>query len=119
MDRERLARLDDVLAEAHDRHGHVREVVSALDLVDEAHEPGVLVVDDDVDDLRVEDLAELVADEIVDRLQLELAGDRFLDAVDQRELGIPLPGLVEEASVLERDAEAGGERVEELDVGRR
>ena len=51
-------------------------------------EPARLVVDGDVDDLRVEDLLELVADEVVDRLRIELAGDRGLDAVDQRQLGV-------------------------------
>ena len=74
-------------------------------------QPGRLVEDADVDDLRVEDLLDLVADDVVDRLQLELAGDRLLHAVDQRELGVPLPGLVHEPRVLERDAEAAGERV--------
>ena len=64
----------------------------------------------DVDDLRVEDLLDLVADDVVDRLQLELAGDRLLDAVDQRQLGVPLPRLVDEAGVLERHAEAARER---------
>ena len=48
------------------------------------------VEDADVDDLGVEDLLDLVADDVVDRLQFELSGDRLLDAVDQRELGVPL-----------------------------
>ena len=81
--------------------------------------PGVLVVDGDVDDLRVEDLAQLLADDVVDRLLVELAGDRLLDAVDHRELGDPLPRLVDEPCVLERDAEACGKRAEELDVATR
>ena len=71
----------------------------------------------DVDDLGVEDLLDLVADDVVDRLQLELAGERRLDAVDQRELGVALPGLVDEPRVLERDAEAAGERRQEPLVG--
>ena len=57
---------------------------------------------------------ELVADVIVDRLRIELAGDGRLHAVDERELGITLPRLVDEPRVLERDAEAGGERFHEL-----
>ena len=51
-----------------------------------------------------------VADQVVDRLRVELAGDRLLDAVDQRQLGVPLPRLVDQPRVLERDAEAAGER---------
>ena len=78
---------------------------------------GRLVVDADVDDLRVEDLLEPVANEVVDRLLVELAGDRRLHAVDQRELRVALPGLVDEPRVLERDTEAGGERLQELLVG--
>ena len=74
------------------------------------------VVDADVDDLRVEDLLELVADDVVDRLQLELAGERGLHAVDQCELGVPLPRLVHEARVFERDAEAAGKRRQQANV---
>jgi hypothetical protein len=73
------------------------------------HQAGGLVVDANVDDLGVEDLLELVAHEVVDRLRIELAGDRRLHAVDQCELGVPLPGLMNEPRVLERDAEAAGQ----------
>ena len=79
-------------------------------------EPGRLLVDADVDDLRVEDVPDLVADRVVDRLRLELAGDRVLDAVDQRQLGVPLPRLVHEPRVLERDAQAAGQRRQQADV---
>ena len=48
-------------------------------------------------------------------LEVELAGDPLLDAVDDRELGVALLGfleqalrLVEQARVLERDAHARG-----------
>jgi hypothetical protein len=44
-----------------------------LDHVREADQPARLVVEDDVDDLRVEDFLELVSDELVDRLRVELA----------------------------------------------
>ena len=106
-----------MLAEADQRDRLVREPLAALDHVREAEEARGLVEDRDVDDLGVEDLLELVADEVVDRLRVELAGDRRLDAVDQRELGIPLPGLVDEPRVLEGDAEAAGERRQQPLVG--
>ena len=80
-------------------------------------QPGGEVVDADVDDLRVEDLLDLVADDVVDRLHLELAGERRLDAVDQCQLGVPLPRLVHQAGVFECDAEAPGQRVEQLPIG--
>ena len=88
----------------------VLEPLAALDRVREVMRPGRLVEIADDDDLGVEDLPDLVADDVVDRLRVELAGDRRLDAVDQRELGVPLPGLVDEAGVVEGDAEAAGER---------
>ena len=68
-------------------------------------------------------VAELVADEVVHRLHVELCGEAVLDAVDDRQLGGALVGLgqeplglVEQAGVLEGDAEAGGEGVEQPDV---
>ena len=67
-----------------------------------------MVEDSDVDDLGVEDLADLVADEVVHGLHVELRGEALLDAVDDRELGGALVRLgqqslrlVEEARVLE------------------
>ena len=72
----------------------------------------------------VEDLAQLVADQIDDGLEVELGGHAFLDAVDDRELGGALLGLlqqplrlVEQARVLERHAHARGDRREQADLG--
>ena len=45
---------------------------------------------------------------------LELTGQRVLHAVDQRELGVPLPRLMHEPRVLERHAQAGGKRLQQL-----
>ena len=59
----------------------------------------------------IEDLADLVADRVVDALHVELGGERLLHAVDDRELGRALLALleqalrlVEQARVFERDA---------------
>ena len=72
----------------------------------------------------LEHFAQLVADQVDDRLEVELGGHALLDAVDDRELGGALLGLleqalrlVEEARVLERDAHAVGERLQQADVG--
>ena len=69
-------------------------------------------------------LAQLVADEVDDGLEVELGGDALLDAVDDRELGGALLGLlqqalrlVEQARVLERDAHARGDGREQAHVG--
>ena len=94
-----------------------READASLDRVRVVRQPGGEVEDADVDDLGVEDLLDLVADDVVDRLQLELAGERLLDAVDQRELGVPLPRLVHQPRVLERDAQAARQRLQQLLVG--
>ena len=90
--------------------------LAALDDVREVHEPRRLVERRDRDDLRVEDLLDPVADGVVDRLRVELARDRVLHAVDQRQLGVPLPRLVHEPRVLERHAEAAGQRRQQADV---
>ena len=87
--------------EADQRHRLVREADAALDRVGEAQQTCLRVVDADVDDLRVEDVAELVADEVVDRLQLELAGEPLLHAVDERQLGNTLPCLVQQPRPLQ------------------
>ena len=82
------------------------------------------VVDADVDDLGVEDLLDLVADEVVHRLHVELCGEALLDAVDDRQLGGALVGLgqqalrlVEQPRVLEGDAQARCERRQQAHVG--
>ncbi len=84
---------------------------------------GLRVVDADVDVRLVEDLADLVAHRVVDPLHVELGGERLLDAVDDRELGRALLALleqalrlVEEPRVLQRDAHAVGERLQQAHV---
>ena len=103
VDHQRLPRLHHVLAEADQRDRLLIETLAALDHIGEVEKSARLVVDRDAHDLSVEDLLQPVADEVVDRLRVELAGDRRLDAVDQCQLGVSLPRLVDELSVLERD----------------
>ena len=120
LDDDRLAGLVDVPPEADQRDGDLGDVDAPLDPVREADDLSFRVVDGDVDDLRVEDVADLVADQLVHAAHLELLGQSLLDAVDDRELGSALVGLgeqalrlVEQSSVLECHAEARGERGEE------
>ena len=56
-----------------------------------------------------ENLAQLIADDVDDRLEFELGANRVLDAVDHRELGVSLPGLGRAFgdSTLERVDKAG------------
>ncbi len=74
--------------------------------------------------LGVEDLRDLVADEVDDRLEVELRGQALLDAVDDRKLRGTLLTLlekplrlVEEASVLEGHAHRVGQRLEQAHIG--
>ena len=82
------------------------------------------VVDADAYVCLVEDLADLVADRVVDALDVELGGERLLHAVDDRELGGALLGLLEQAlrlveqpRVFQRDAHAVGQRLQQPHVG--
>ena len=91
----------------------LREPDAALDRVEE---PDLVLLGSttaDVDDLGVEDRLDAVTDEVVHRLPVELLGKAVLDVVDQGQLGGPLVRLgqqplrlVEQAGVLEGDAEA-------------
>ena len=56
----------------------VREPHATLDDVREVDHPRVPIEDPDVDDLRVEDLLEAVADQVVHRLRLEVLGQATL-----------------------------------------
>ena len=116
-DQQRLARLEHVLREPGQRSRLRLQPLAALDQVRVMDEPGRLVDRRDRDDLRVEDVADPVADGVVDRLRVELARDRLLHAVDQRQLGVPLPRLVHQPRVLERHAEAARQRLQQLLVG--
>jgi hypothetical protein len=49
--------------------------------------------------VRAEDLADLVAHELVDQLDVELGGEALLDRVDDRELGGALLAFLVEALV--------------------
>ena len=84
-----------------------------------------LVVDPaDADVVALQHLAQLVADEVDDALEVQRAGHALLDAVDHRELGVALLGLlqqalrlVEQARVLQRDAHRRGDRLEQAHFG--
>ena len=111
---QRLARLQHVLRESADWTELGMKPLTSLDEVGVVREPGRLVERGDDDRLGVEDVSDPFADGVVDRLRLELACDRVLHAVDQRQLRVPLPRLVHEAGVLECDAEAARERLQQL-----
>src|SRR5207253_7675253 len=56
----------------------------------EMHQVGLRVVDTNANVRLVEDFADLVADRVVDALDVELRRQSFLHAVDDRELGVAL-----------------------------
>ena len=85
---------------------------------------GLCVVPADADVAGVEHLAQLVADQIDDGLEVELGRHALLDAVDDRELGGALLGflqqplrLVEQARVLQRHTHARGDGAEQAHLG--
>ena len=67
----------------------------------------------DVRDVGLERLAHALADELDQRVELELCRERLADAVHGRELGHALARLVDEPRVVERDAQAAGQRRQE------
>ena len=86
----------------------------------------IVVVPADADVVGVEDVAQLVADQVDDRLEVELGGHALLDRVDHRQLGRALLGfleqplrLVEQARVLECHAHAVRQRAQQAQVGLR
>ena len=54
---------------------------------------GLLVVGRDHDDLRVEDIADLVADQVIDGLNVEMLGKAQLNAADDLQLRLALGKL--------------------------
>ena len=112
VDQDRLPRLEDVLAQAHDRPLVAREPDASLQAECRAHRPGIEIEDCDVDNLRVEDVARALAHQLVHRLGLELGSEATLDVIDDRQLrGAPVClaqqalRLVEQARVLQRDTQ--------------
>ncbi len=100
-----------------DRDRLVLEPHPTLDDVREMDHPRVGVEDPDVDDLGVEDLLEAVTDQVVHGLGLEVLGQAALHRVDQGQLGVPLPRLLEQPGVLERDAQAPRQGREQARIG--
>src|SRR5215212_4966375 len=82
------------------------------------------VVEQDEHRRYVEDSADAFADGLGYRVEVELFRERFSDVVDDRKLGVPLLGLrektvrlIEQPRVLERHAQAAGERRQQADIG--
>ena len=95
-----------------------------LVIVQLVEEVGFRVVPRNADVAGLENLAHLVADQVDDRLEVELGGHALLDAVDDRQLGRALLGLlqqplrlVEQAGVFERHAHGGDDGLQQAHVG--
>ena len=122
---EGLLRLDDDGRQAGaelDRIGV--DALAGCDLVREADHVRGLFVEADEERGRREDAAHSLAHQLGDRVEVELAREGGTDLGDDRELRVALLGLgqetlrlVEEPRVLERLAEAGGERAQQAFVG--
>ena len=91
--------------------------------VGDINHPSPLVIQRDEGGFAAKDLADLVAYQVDDGLEIELAGQALLDAVDNGQFGRALlallqkaMGLVEEAGVLQGDAHAGREGAQQTNV---
>ena len=123
VDQDRLTRLEEPPTEPGRRPRVDEEAIGPLVDVGEGHGLGGAIEHPDHDDLGVEDLAHLVADEVVHRLHVELGGQALLDAVDDGQFRRALVRLaeqplrlVEQAGVLQRRAEARRDRGEQPHV---
>ena len=111
VEQERLARIEDPRREAFaELQGGGCRPVARLVVVGELDPPRALVVQRHIGDVGVERLAHLFADQLDQRAEIELRSECLPDAVDGRQLGHALPGLVHEPSVVERHRQAAGER---------
>ena len=61
---------------------------------------GLLVIPGDAEIGSIENFAQLVADQVDNRLEVQLRSEPLLDRVDDRELGIALLALLEQALCL-------------------
>src|SRR5450631_643492 len=104
--------------------GRDRKALAMLEVIRHRYQAALPVVQRDRHIAGGKDLADLVADEIDDGLEVELGGEASLHTVDDRQfrrsllLDLEQPlRLVEETGVLERDAQAARERDQELEIG--
>ena len=105
-----------VLAEADQLDRLVREAHAALDRVREVQQAGRSSKMAMSTTCASKTSRILSPTSVVDRLQIELAGERLLDAVDQRELGVALPGLLDGPRSREGSADVLADEGEQLHV---
>ena len=125
---DRLTRAHGIAADTDLQAVGARFGVEALAVVEQERigNPLALCVEQgDADDVGPEHVANLLADEVDHRLQVELTRESLLDAVDHRQLGVALLRfleqplrLVEQPGVLERDAHTRSHRREKTGIGR-
>jgi hypothetical protein len=114
VDDQRLARLDDLAGQALARL--LRHELVAV-LVRELGHAGLPVVQRDVGDVRLEHGADLLADQLDEVAELELAGELLRDRVDRGELRRALLRLGEQARILDGDRRLERESLQEFQVG--
>ena len=74
-----------------------RQPLAVLIRVQIVAQVGAFVIPIDAEVGRVEHFAQLVADQIDDRLEVELSSQTLLDRIDDRELGVALLCFFEQA----------------------
>ena len=96
--------------------GSVVDASPLVQLVAERHQVGGRVVGRDEHRGRVELLPHPLADELDDRVELELLGEAAADLVDERELGGPLAGGLDRADARQRRGDGSADDGHERDV---
>src|SRR5439155_10725438 len=94
MNHDGLPRPEDFLGKTTWRTRLRMKALAVVEQVDIANQIGFRIKQRDPDHVRIEYFANLVADQIVDRLHLQLRGQTFLHAVDDRQLGVALLGFL-------------------------
>ena len=124
LDQQRLTAAQDLSGHAADRYRFHRDAFAVVVDVWKLDHAGERVDDADVEIRLVEDLADLVADGVVDALHVHLGRKCLLDAVDHRQLGGALFGLVEQslrlvelAGVLQSGTHGTRQRLQQPDIG--
>ena len=114
VEQQRLARAEDLRCQPLAvLDGWLRAALARLVVVGELDPPRLLVVQGHIRDVGVERPTHLLADELDQCVEVELRRERLADAVHGSQLGDALPRLVDEARVVEGDAEASGQRGQE------
>ena len=100
VDEERLARVYDLQPKTVRRPGRDDTAVALFVRVGHGDQVSVGIIGDDIDDIHIEDFADLLSDQLIDRVHVQLRGKRFLDVVDHQQFRKMLLYLLLQGRIL-------------------